>query len=293
MQKKKYEPGEFATIENNSVSNSSNVEDKLNNVEFLKEIFSETEGLKLKLNNAQNELRLRDKENELKLEQMKNKYENKIDLLTRKHKYEMEKLIGIFTGTVGPSAAINSAEFELDGVETIFDDPIRMRILFESKDRHKKTMETIAKQNETNRQLNEKVNQTKMFRDRCVYLEQINSNLKEQLESLNDGLNEARKSYSPEMRDFQNLKDKLKQIEIKYVNREKELSNLMLTGDKSSILSSISLSDNLGLTGNNTTEIERLTSLVRNYEAQLKIKNKEIEKFKSELDTMLQLLQSL
>lgn len=106
--------------------------------EFFKSVFSEVEQVKVKLANAHSELKIKDKEYELKMEQMKNSFEKRLADLSRKHKYEIEKLINVLTGCADDTKSIiNFSDGSLFEGESIFDDPIRMRLLIETREKIK------------------------------------------------------------------------------------------------------------------------------------------------------------
>ena len=200
---KSYEPSGFVNV-------AASIE---HGDEFWKNIYAEVERLKVKLANAENELKLREKEFELKQIHSKHANEKVFNELIGKHKYEVNKLIGLLTGDEHLSA-----KSLYDG-ESLLDDPIRMRLILNSRNKYMSLTQTIEKQKETINILNEKLN----------YFKNIANN-------------------------------------------------------DSSLLSS-----------QDTTEIDRdnLENVRMHYETQLKLKNREIEKFRLELDQMLNLLKTL
>ena len=203
LQSKPYEPNEFR----NNFSTDSNLGD-----EFWKSMYAEAESLKVKLANAQNELKLREKEFELKQIHVKHANEKSFNELIRKHKYETNKLIGLLVGD-----ELLGVKNLYDDGESLLDDPIRMRLILNSRTKHLNLTQTIEKQREIIRGLNEKL-------------------------------------------DF-----------FKSKSQGKTLSETNV-----SVRDSASLED-----------------VVTQYETQLKIKNKEIERFRLELDNMLHLLRTL
>ena len=160
--------------------------------------------------NAQSELKLREKEFELKQTHVKHANEKSFNELIRKHKYEISKLIGILTG----DETLGTKSLYEDSGDSLLDDPIRMRLILNSRNKYLGFTQTIEKQKQTISELNEKLN---FFRS------------KSQARSLNE----------------------------------------------------------------NNLENASLENVVAHYETQLKIKNKEIEKFRLELDNMLNLLKTL
>ncbi len=204
---KAYEPNEFRDFENNPLIDSKRGD------EFWKNIYSEVESLKIKLANAQNELKLREKEHELKVMHAKHANEKSFNDLMRKHKYEINKLIGILTGDEVLGA---KSFYDVEGHDSgsLLDDPIRMRLLLNSRSKHLNMTQTIEKQKEIINSLSEK---------------------------------------------------------LKNVAREKQYQ------------------DTNGLNNENGS----LENVAKHYETQLKAKNREIEKFRIELDQMLNLLKTL
>jgi hypothetical protein len=76
-------------------------------------------------------------------------------------------------------------------------------------------------------------------------------------------------------------------MESNFARRERELHNLIKTGDSGYMAWD---------TARNHTTLEssaNISELKRYYEKQLEMKNKEILRFKTELDSMLQVLNSL
>ena len=188
--------------------------------DFWKNIYAEVERLKIKLANAENELKLRDKEFELKQVHLKHANEKRFNELVSKHKYEVNKLIGMITGD-----ELLGAKSAFEG-ESLLDDPLRMRLILNSRNKYSNLTQTIERQKE-----------------------------------IISGLTEKLSYFSKE-------------------NTTQSKSNL-----NSSLLS------NRG--GESSDDSENLENVVMHYETQLKMKNREIEKFRRELDQMLNLLQTL
>lgn len=181
--------------------------------EFWKNIYAEVERLKIKLANAENELKLREKEFELKQIHLKHDNEKMFNELMSKHKYEVNKLIGLLTDD-----ELLSAKSLYEG-ESLLDDPIRMRLILNARNKYSNLTQTIEKQREVINGLNEKLS----------YLTKNNS------------------------------------------------AN---SNSNSSLMSS-------------SKDNESLENAIMHYETQLKLKNREIEKFRLELDQMLNLLKAL
>jgi hypothetical protein len=187
--------------------------------EFWKNIYAEVERLKIKLANAENELKLRDKEFELKQVHLKHANEKRFNELVSKHKYEINKLIGMLTGD-----ELLGAKSAFDG-ESLLDDPLRMRLILNSRNKYSNLTQTIERQKEI----------------------------------------------------ISGLTEKLSYFSKENITESKSNSNSSLLSNR----------------GESSDDSENLESVVMHYETQLKMKNREIEKFRRELDQMLNLLQTL
>lgn len=275
---KQYEPSEFKDFD--LPKSQMNFD-----ADFLKNIYSEVESLKIKLANAQNELKLREKEHELKFSQFRHASDSKIKDLIQKHNYEVNKLVSLLGGgEFDPSSAKQSEFMSSYGTESILDDPVRMRLLINSRDKFLKLNQTIDKQKEVIIRQNERLNELKLFQDKCLHLNDVNAKLNEHISELRVELDNSKRHHTPEMKEFEALNYKLKLIEQKQAKRELEIQ---------SVLNNNSVSLSTGFVQSSDASGESLSNVVRHYEAQLKLKNKEIEKFRLELDNMLSLLKSL
>ena len=85
-----------------------------------------------------------------------------------------------------------------------------------------------------------------------------------------------------------NFKEKIKKIENNFNRREKELQ-MLIKNDQHNESNNI----NFSLNESNLNEKSQNLELRKFYEAQLDAKNKEIKKFKTEFDSILQLLYTL
>ncbi|XP_048239455.1 centrosomal protein of 162 kDa-like isoform X2 [Haliotis rufescens] len=94
-----------------------------------------------------------------------------------------------------------------------------------------------------------------------------------QIEKLQDLLQEAKKSHSPEMRHFETLQEKIIQMENRHEQRESELKQIIANTQR---VASLELDQ----------EGEKWRKIVE-------VKNKEIEKFRAELDSILDVLRLL
>lgn len=88
---KSYRPEAF--FEDHKESTSSGVD-----FEYVKRVLEETEKAKIRMVNAENELRLRTREHEFELEKVKSAWQNRLAEANRKHKAEIDKLLNLFTG---------------------------------------------------------------------------------------------------------------------------------------------------------------------------------------------------
>ncbi|XP_052238473.1 centrosomal protein of 162 kDa-like [Dreissena polymorpha] len=97
--------------------------------------------------------------------------------------------------------------------------------------------------------------------------------LEETLKSLHRELKEAKKSHTPEMRHFESLQEKIIQIETKHSQREKELQDIIRNSRQAAAIET-------------EKEVERWRQLVES-------KNNEIQQFRIELDSILEVLRVL
>lgn len=94
-----------------------------------------------------------------------------------------------------------------------------------------------------------------------------------QIERLQEELREAKKHHSPGMKHFEQIEDKILSIENKHKNREKELQQVIQNSKDS-----------------HTKELEQQTA---KWKQVVEVKNKEIQKFRVELDAILDVLRLL
>ena len=238
---KTYDPNEFLDIES---KNSNNL--KTNN--------DQIELLKTKLNLAENELIKSNNRYTLEINQIKKICETKMIDLIKKHKLETEKLLFIFTGETLKMDYLSSE---------IVNDPIQTRILLRKSDKHNEMKQTIEKQKLIIEKFNEHYNNLNFYRDKCIYLEEQNKILNEEIDEFKSNLDE------PLNIQYKLLKNKLKKLEENMFKRDHD--------------------ENIPLINNDS----KLNELKIFYENQLEVKNREINKFRLEFDSMLQLLHSL
>ena len=276
---KQYEPSEFKDFELPKPQMNFDAD-------FLKNMYSEVESLKVKLANAHSELKLRDKEHELKFAQFRHASDSKIKDLIQRHNYEVNKLVGLLGGGEFDPSSLKQSEFMSSwGTDSILDDPVRMRLLINSRDRLLKLNQTIDKQKEVIIRQNERLDELKLFQDKCLQLNDVNAKLNEHVKELRVELDDSKRHHTPEMKEFEALKYKLKLIEHKQAKRELEIQSVLSNNNSAGLSTGLIQSSDAGG--------ESLSNVVRHYEAQLKLKNKEIERFRLELDNMLSLLKSL
>jgi hypothetical protein len=269
---KNYEPAEFKDNETTRADQSTFF--NLNNAESLHNLQNECETLKLALVKSENRLKLAEKDFELRLEQMKHQNEKRFAEVIQKRNAEIECVLRSYTG-------MNLSLRDLD-------DPIRMRFLVQTK--HNELNQVIQKQKEIIHQLHERLNETSIYQDKCEKLNAQNKQLKEEIERMEEELLRAKKNFTPQMRDFEILNEKLQQFEKLNQKRERDLGELLngTLNSTSTYLHSITPTNQADHVSN-----EQLDQIVKHYELQLKNKNQEIKRFRSELDNMLNVLHTL
>lgn len=192
--KKNYEPSEFL-VQKDKVS------EILPELDSMHQVYSQVENLKIKLCKKENELVLREKDFEHKIEQIKNFNSKKYDDLNKKHMAEMEKLIGVFTGSkVGLNGIVDGG--------SVFEDPIKFRLLIEACNKSKDSQTKVDKVVQINKQLSKK----------CGYYENLIQRLSE-----NGDKNSAIGKESGEMRQmaaFYENQLKIKNSEIEKFRNE-------------------------------------------------------------------------
>lgn len=256
--------------------------------EYLKEILHETEKVKIKLVNTENELRLRAKDHEFELEKLKNTWQNKLIEANQKHKIEIEKLIKLFTGS-SENEFISNFDEDYETM-SLFDDPVNSRLLKRANERFNSQNEAkLEKLIHLNRNLNDEL---VSLRDRCKYLEGMNSNFELKLFNLE---NEKRQYFTPQSKDYEKLNEKLKLIERKYEQREREIESILNKNNLTSLNGSFKSMNSFHQADDADSSLNELKmkNLINFYEVQLINKNKEIDRFRNELDIMLKLLHSL
>jgi hypothetical protein len=174
------------------------------------------------------------------------------------------------------------------GMSSVLDDPAYMRLLLKASENFQsRKLESLM---ETNRILNENLAEFKMYRENCKYLEEANLGLRRRVSELESEIARVKASgggsYST-LREIDTLNEKLRAMEERYACREREVDDIVngrLAKDVRG--STVNLAFNL-------SDDAKKKNLVGFYENQLRVKNREIEKFRLELDAMLKLLQSL
>jgi protein QN1 len=135
--------------------------------------------------------------------------------------------------------------------------------------------------------LSAKLQESQMNIDKLKEINKLNekeiAELSGQINELKNDLHVARLHHSPNMKHVNILNDKIMTIEYKYSKREKELQDIL----KSSRIKS-----------DYDTEYEfqsnqQVLNLIRNYQEIIESKDRELAKFRCELDSMLELLQTL
>ena len=269
-----YEPSMFRASSSENL-NSSRRHSREDNSEALRQALNECARLNSKLSSLQYDMKLRDQQNDANRLKTKQAFENKLNLLGQKHRNEMEVLVKTLTGTSGLMM-----DEQLDFTnewDSPLKDPMRMKYLFKARDNFEQLKQTINAQKQTIRDLTDRCSQLGNYKSRCMQLEEQEAKFREELAYLREQLEAKKSSLTPEMRDYEELKEKLRQIEEKNQRRERDLGQLLGTGSLTS----------------STSNLNEASGLVKHYEKQLMLKNQEIEKFRSELDSMLQLLQTL
>jgi len=242
------------------------------------DLANELELIRSKLKTAEKKLKKSEYDQSLlesEIQKTKLICEKKLTDLIKKHKFELQKLLGVFIG----SSNNNHAEYS---DEESFSDPIQTRMLRNARDKHNEMRDTIEKQKLLLKKLNDRCTELTLYRDKCVFLEEENKKLIEQIDELKLEVNAINNSASdtPLLNHYEFLKEKIKRLEKNMAKREKDLSSVILR-QSGPILSHDDLNN------------EKLMEMKRFYEQQLDLKNKELKKFRLEFDAMLQLLHSL
>ena len=261
--KKEYEPKIFK--DSPTMSDFSNENAKL--------ILDENARLKRKYDELEIEFNKRVEQFDLTLMQIKEANSIQINTLKEQYKFEIEKFLQALFGIQNNSFNMNDENL-LKNIRIKF---VEMK-------------QEIDEKNILVKSLNEKCKDLELVKNKCVEksskLENVNSSLNERIEELNNELKLARLYYSPEMKHYESLNNKLKAIEIKYKKREKELNDLMYN------------KSNYGIDEDYNKEFDiensiQVQNLIQYYKNILEKKDAEILKFRFELDSMLELLNSL
>jgi hypothetical protein len=267
--------------------------------EFARNLLEESEDLKRKLANAYKEIQINQHEFDLRLKQMAGSYDKTVNELKEKHRYEVDKLLRLFminrNGSIEDPAIeseflrFNDQKNLSSGMSSVLDDPAYIRLLLKASDNFQnRKLESLM---ETNRILNENLAEFKMYRENCKLLEEANSGLKRRVNELESELSRLKSSSGSfsTLKEIEMLNEKLRAMEERYARREREIDDIV-NGRVPSNHPIRRSTENLML---NLSDDAKTKNLVSYYENQLRIKNKEIEKFRLELDAMLKLLQSL
>jgi hypothetical protein len=258
---------------------------------FARAVLEETEDLKTKLTNAYKEIQLNQHEFESRVKQLSSLNEKTCSELKSKHRYEVDKLLKLLmSDKTGFLEEANHSEFMKftheyngssggSGLGSVLDDPAYMRLLIKASENFQG--KRLASLMETNRLLNENMTEFRVFMDKCRRLEEANSGLKRRVSELESEIERLRRSSGGN--ELVVLAEKLRVMEARYAQREREIDSIMNGGG---------VRDLVDVAGSGDGGAER-RGLVAFYENELKIKNKEIEKFQLELSSMLQLLHSL
>ncbi len=281
-----YEPNEF---QDSSFSIAREIQ-----LDEYNKCLSELKKVKTELANLSNQLKLKDQEQETNLNKLIKSYETKLTNLNAKHKYEIEKLLNVFTGSsIGNESKNLSSEFDIDSP---LNDPIQMRLLLNARDRHQEMRKTIEKQQELLASVYKECKELHLYKEKCESFDELNMKLLNQIEKLKLELDELKSIMDkPQLKVYENLKQKIQNIEKNFLKREKELHDL-ISSSANGIETEASFSDSRSFlldSKNRGGDDIRLQELKKFYEYQLDLKNNEIKKFRLEFDAILQLLYSL
>jgi hypothetical protein len=241
--------------------------------ENAKIILDENVRLKQKYNELENEFKKRVDQFDFTLTQIKEANVIQINTIKNKYKLEMEKVLQSLFG-------LQSNSFNMDDENLLKN--IRLKFI--------EMKQVIEEKEILNKNLNDKCASLEIIKEKCLEktlgLENLNKNLNERIDELNDELKMAKVYYLPEMKQYEALNNKLKSIEIKYKKREKELNDLIFTNSYKS--------ENFKeFEDFNVSNSPQVQNLVRYYKNILEKKDAEILKFRFELDSILELLNSL
>ena len=263
--KKEYEPKIFK--DNPILSDFSQENAKL--------ILDENARLKQKYSELEIEFKKRVEQFDFTLEQIKEANTIQIETIKNKYKVETETLLQSLFG-------LQSKPFNMNDDNLL--KQIRMKFI--------EMKQSIEEKEMLSKNLNEKCIHLEAIKEKCLEktlsLEKLNKNLHERIDELNNELKTAKLYYSPEMQHYEALNNKLKSIEVKYKKREKELNDLMHTSNYNTTVDSFKEFDEYNLT--NSVQVQKLVQYYKNI---LEKKDAEILKFRFELDSILELLNSL
>lgn len=123
------------------------------------------------------------------------------------------------------------------------------------------------------RHLKEQVSQSHEDGKRISSLEAAKTALESEIERLKRDLQEARRTHTPQMRHFEMLQEKMRQMEKRQEQREQQLQQL--------------------LRHSRTLAAEEMEEEVERWKRMVETKSREIDSFRSELDSMLDVLRVL
>ncbi|XP_074662384.1 centrosomal protein of 162 kDa-like [Tubulanus polymorphus] len=121
--------------------------------------------------------------------------------------------------------------------------------------------------------LREKFNNAQTAVEQLPVLKIKETTLENQIKTLLDDLKEAKRSHKPEMRHFDSLLDKIRDLERKHESRESELKQIIFK--------------------NKQIATDDMAKEVAKWRQVIDVKNREIERFRSELDAILDVLEEL
>lgn len=260
--------------------------------EFTKTVLQEVDELRNKLDKAHKEIKINEHEYELRLERLKRSYESNLNEMKEKHSYEVDKLLKVLMNG-SPATQIPFDNGKLEFIKTgipmssPLDDPAYIRLLMKASENYRdKTVENLKLENLA---LIEKISELKLHREKSRALEESNQILRNKLAQLENELDELRHNGSS-FKDQAALRNKINTIESRCNQRERDIDSLLDTNAIRPIRDNSCCRCNQPSSDQYDVKIKQMTAF---YESQIRLKNKEIEKFRYELDTMLALLNSL
>jgi len=216
---------------------------------------------------------------EEKLKKVGETFEYRLREQTRLYNSEVDKLIKVFMGC---DVASGNGEYYSDlASDSPLNDPAQIKLVLASRDRCNQMKRAIEKQKEIIGELRTQCGDIEVYKERSRKMEDVSLGLRKEVKRLQEELLEMKECcLGPELKSYECLKGKIKKIEAGFMKREIELKKLVEKangGDQVGV-------DNMSL---------EIVEIRRFYEDQLREKNKEIVKFKTELDSFLQLLSLL